>query len=950
MRARVLAAKGLRAAIATAAATCLIALLPAGALANTPIESFAVGLSTTQAGGHPDLQVQFNLQNRFSQHSQSACQCEDAKDVTVHTPAGFIGNPHATPLCTIAEFSSDSCPIDSQVGIVNVNVSNNPLPGEPPFNAAIYNLVPPPDVAGLLAFKIFGFDFPQFTALSARTGGDYGLDTTAASIYHGAYPLRTFKEDLWGVPADPSHDLLRLDPKFTQGQTSYLGGFCDASGAESTIDPNTVVSPCGAFPPTASNSPRTPFLQNPTNCNAPLTASLDILSYDHGTSHAEYPWPQSTGCDQLSFNPSLFAQPTTDETDTASGIDIDLTVPQQLSPTIPSPSELRGATLTLPPGFSINPNAADGKTACTDAEADFGSTLAANCPEFSKVGSLEIESSALPGPLPGFVYLGQPLPGNRYRIFLVADGFGTHVKLAGTVTPDPLTGQLVVSFTELPQSPLTAFNMHLFGSDRGLLATPTECGTYPVTSTFTPWDETIGTQTSKQFFSLDSGPGGAPCPGAQRPFNPGFQAASAGNTAGAHSPFVVEVTRNDGDQNLSGLTVTTPPGFAATLKGIPYCPESALAQIANSNYSGLAEQAFSACPAASQIGTAVAGAGAGTHPLYTPGKVYLAGPYKGAPLSLEVVIPAVSGPYDLGNVAVRAAIHVNPITAQVTTVSDPLPQILGGIPLRIRSILVNLDRPDFALNPTNCEPFSVDGTILGNEGGQATQSAPFQVANCSSLPFAPKLALRLSGSTRQAGNPALTATLTAKPGEANISRTRVTLPHTELIDNAHINTICTRVQFAEGHNPGEKCPPGSVLGFARAETPLLAKPLEGPLYLRSTGGAGLPDVVAALNGQIDIALDGHIDSVGGRLRATFETVPDAPVSRVVLSFDGGHKGLLENSPGLCSHPLHVTADITAQSGKTADQNPVLNTPCGGRKHKRKGHRASGVDKNREARR
>jgi hypothetical protein len=319
-------------------------------------------------------------------------------------------------------------------------------------------------------------------------------------------------------------------------------------------------------------------------------------------------------------------------------------------------------------------------------------------------------------------------------------------------------------------------------------------------------------------------------------------------------------------------------------------------------------------------------------------------------LSLEVVIPAVSGPYDLGNVAVRAAIHVNPITAQVTTVSDPLPQILGGIPLRIRSILVNLDRPDFALNPTNCEPFSVDGTTLGNEGGQANQSVPFQVANCFSLPFAPKLALRLSGSTRQAGNPALTATLTAKPGEANISRTQVTLPHTELIDNAHINTICTRVQFAEGHIPGEKCPPGSVLGFARAETPLLAKPLEGPLYLRSTGGAGLPDVVAALNGQIDIALDGHIDSIGGRLRATFETVPDAPVSRVVLSFDGGHKGLLENSPGLCSHPLHVTADITAQNGKTANQNPVLSTPCGGRKHKRRGHRASRVDKNREARR
>ena len=230
-----------------------------------------------------------------------------------------------------------------------------------------------------------------------------------------------------------------------------------------------------------------------------------------------------TGCDQLSFNPSLYAQPTTTETDSASGIDVNLSVPQQQSPTIPSPTELRGATVTLPAGFSINPNAADGKTACSDAEARTSApTEAANCPEFSKVGSLEIDSSALPGPLPGFVYLGEPLPGNRYRIFLVADGFATHVKLAGTVTPDPVTGQLVITFTNLPQSPLTAFNMHFFGSERGLLATPTQCGTYPVTSTFTPWDSSLATQTSTQFFTLDSGPNGSPLPDGPRPFNPGF--------------------------------------------------------------------------------------------------------------------------------------------------------------------------------------------------------------------------------------------------------------------------------------------------------------------------------------------------------------------------------------------------------------------------------------------
>ena len=933
MRAPGLALKGLGLAIASCGATFLIALLPAGAAANTPIESYSAVISTTQAGGHPDLQVRFNLVNRRLQLSQSACNCEDAKDVTVHTPAGFTGNPHATPQCTIAEFSADACPIDSQVGIVNVIATGVGFP----FNSALYNLVPPPDVAGLLGFKVFFTNNPQFTVLSARTGSDYGLDTTATSIFHGAYPLEKYQQVIWGVPADPSHDYLRLDSRFNPnapGTTAYSGRFCDVNGAASTIDPNTVQRPCqvnGHLPPVSSNSPLIPFLQNPTDCDSPLTASIDVLSYDHGTSHAEYPWPQSTGCDQLSFNPSLYAQPTTSETDSASGIDINLSVPQQLSPTIPSPSELRGATVTLPAGFSINPNAADGKTSCTDADANFGTEAAANCPEFSKIGSLEIDSSALPGLLPGFVYIGEPLPGNRYRIFLVADGFATHVKLAGTVTPDPLTGQLVITFTDLPQSPLTAFDMHFFGSERGLLATPTQCGTYPVTTTFTPWDSSLGTQTSNQFFTLDSGPGGAPCPGAHRPFNPGFEAASAGNTAGAHSSFSINLTRNDGDQNLTGLKVSTPPGFSATLKGVPYCPESAIAQLANPDYSGLAEQALSACPAASQIGSAVAGAGAGTHPLYSPGKVYLAGPYHRAPLSLEVVIPAVSGPYDLGNVAVRAAINVNPTTAQVTTVSDPLPQILGGIPLRTRSILVNLDRPDFALNPTNCEPFSVAETTFGSEGAQAIQRAPFQVANCSALPYGPKLSLQLSGGLNRLGHPAIKATFTAKAGEANTKSVQVALPANEILDNAHIGAPCTRPDFATNH-----CPASSLLGSAQVTTPLLDQPLKGNVYLRANPAHTLPDLVMDLEGQFDIELAGRIDSApNGGLRTTFETAPDAPLSSLVLNLAGGKKGLLQNSKSLCGKPKRFSARMTGQNGAVVNAQPKLDTSCGSKaRHKR----------------
>jgi hypothetical protein len=905
----------------------LLSLVLMGDLASaaTPITSYSALPSTTQAGGHPDLGVQFSLETRLLQDSHSACNCEDAKDATVHLPTGFIGDPHATPRCTVADFSVEACPIDSQVGIANV------VTWLAPFNTAVYNLVPPPNQAGLLGFKVALFETPQFTVLSGRTDSDYGLDSRTTSIFHGI-PPESIYEALWGVPADPKHDALRIDPTTNPGGSTYLfQNLCDSEGALSTTDPSTVEDWCagGHPPPASSNSPLTPFLQNPTTCDSALTSSLDVLSYDGGTTQAESAWPQMTGCSQLSFNPSLYAQPTTTQADSASGIDVNLQVPQQQSPTVPSPSELRAASVTLPEGFSINSNAADGKTACSDALASFGTLNAATCPEFSRVGSVVIESSALPGPLPGFVYLGQPVAGNRYRIFLVADGFATHVKLAGTVSPDPATGRLTVSFKNLPQSPLTAFNMHFFGSERGILATPTQCGTYAVTSTFTPWDSSLAAQTSSQFFTLDSGPNGKPCPGASRPFDPGFKASSAGNTAGAHSAFAVNLTREDGDQNLSGLTVTTPPGFAATLKGIPYCPESAIARLGAGSYAGLTELAAPACSVASQIGTVTAGAGAGSRPVYVSGKVYLAGPYKGQPLSLIVVIPAISGPYDLGNVAIRAAIHVDPVTAQVTTISDPLPQILEGIPLRVRSIRVSLDRPDFTLNPTNCDPFSVDAQVLGDQGALASLSSHYQVGNCASLPYTPQLSLRLTGGLKRRGHPAIHAVLNAKPGEANTRRVSVTLPKGELLDNAHIGTVCTRVQFAK-----KACPTSSMIGQAEVETPLLDQRLTGAAYLRSSTH-DLPDIALDLSGQFDIEAVGRVDSVNGRLRTTFETVPDAPVSEIVLNLAGGSKGLLVNSESLCDEVKKATVSMTGQNGVAFTTKSKLLTGCNSSaRHKR----------------
>jgi hypothetical protein len=893
-------------------ALAVSALTAGSAGAAVAIKSFEATPSTTQAGGHPNVIVRFSNENRVEPVNGDPCQCNTLRDANISLPAGLIGNPHATPQCSTLDFSLDTCPVDSQVGVANASVlifDNCCLTMKVP----LYNLVPLPEQAALLGFKAFLFDYPTYTVLSARTGSDYGLDAKVSAI-NQTFGLTKYEQVLWGVPAAPIND----GERFVSG---------------------------GAFPtepPTTSNSPEIPFLQNPTTCSGPLVSHLEEVAYDHDVTHAEATWPATTGCDQLSFRPSLSAAPSTRQTDTASGLDVDLKVPQILNPSTPSASEIRSATITLPSGFSINPNAADGKTSCSDAEARFGTEEEAHCPEVSKVGTLSLTSSALPGPMPGNIYLGEPRPGDRYRLILTADGYATHVKLPGSIEADPVSGQLVTSFKDLPQTPFSEFDLHFFGSERGLLATPTACGTYPVESSFVPWDSQLPDQTSTQFFSLTSGPGGSPCPGAVRPFAPEFAAASRRNSAGVHSPFSLELTRPDGDQLLKTLTVKTPPGFSATLNGIPYCSDAILARIAASGASGVTELAAPSCPAASAIGTATAGAGAGTHPIYLPGRVYLAGPYKGAPVSLAVVTPAVSGPYDLGNVVVRAALDVDRSSAQITAMSDPLPRILEGIPLRLRSILVNLDRPNFTLNPTNCEPFAVSAAIGGDQGGAVTPSVRFQTADCDTLGFAPKLRIKLSSAKRR-GHPALKAVLRAGNGEdANIKRAVVSLPHSMFIDNSRIKNICTRVQFAAG-----RCPASSVLGTATATTPLLSQPLQGPVILRANGGARpLPDLVAVLKGPaeqpIEIDLVGAITSVKGAFRSTFAGIPDTAVSKFVLNLQGGKKGLLINSKNLCKKRNVVKANITGQNGVKVSRKPRLQTPCPKPKNRhRAGHRAGG---------
>jgi hypothetical protein len=384
------------------------------------------------------------------------------------------------------------------------------------------------------------------------------------------------------------------------------------------------------------------------------------------------------------------------------------------------------------------------------------------------------------------------------------------------------------------------------------------------------------------------------------------------------------------------VTIKAPPGFAATLRGIPYCSDAALNAAALTTYTGLAELAAPSCPASSQVGVSMSGSGAGTHPLYLPGRVYLAGPYKGSPLSLAIITPAVSGPYDLGNVVVRTAISVDPITAEVSATSDPLPGIVDGIPLRLRSVLVHLDRRNFALNPTSCRKLSVDATVLGDEGGVATPSTHYQAANCGDLAYGPKLTLNLTGGLKRRGHPAIHALFTAKPGQSNTRLVSVALPNGELLDNSHIGNVCTRSQFA-----ANACPASSAIGSAEATSPLLDNPVRGSVYLRS-GAGKLPDLVMDLEGQIDIELVGTIDTLrGGSLRTTFKAVPDVPVSRFTLDLAGGKKGLLVNSESLCDSPKDASVKMTGQNGKATTGKVRLQAGCGSKvKHKR--HRPHGL--------
>jgi Uncharacterized conserved protein len=886
------------------------------------IKSFSIealdelGEPETRAGGHPfELRTSVFLNTTFISGSLSP----DAlvKDILTKLPPGLIGNPTATPACALRAAEESHCTPESQVGEIVVFREGGEASLGPLFNVS-----PPKGKAASFAAQL-GASADAFIDAGIRTGGDYGITAGSRNITQFGN-VNGVTVTIWGVPASPGHTAEHV--------CANLGGNNYPLGCPST-------------------APEKPFLSMPTSCTGePLSAEAIADAYQAPGEFARrsFELPAMTGCNQLEFEPTLQARPTTNVADSPSGLHVDLHVSQNENPVGLRSADLKDSKIVLPKGLILNPSGANGLQGCSAADFDIHGEGPAACPDASRIGTVEIASplvgeynasgESTPHPLTGSVYLATPHdnPFDSLVALYVSVSepqAGVVVKLAGKVEIAK-DGQLTTTFNENPQLPFNDFKLDFFGGAKAPLRTPAVCGEYHTSSELTPWSapESGPPATPSDSYLIESGPGGRPCPASEagEANAPAFEAGTEKPLAGAFSPFSLHLHREDGTQVFSALNVDLPPGLIGKLAGVGECSDAQLAAAANK--SGAAEQASPSCPASSRIGTVNVAAGAGPAPYYTGGTAYLSGPYKGAPLSVAIITPAVAGPFDLGTVVVRNALQVNPETAQISVKSDPIPTELQGIQLDIRSIDLMLDRSQFTLNPTNCEKMAFSGEEISSLGNAAALANPFQVGECGTLAFAPKLSLKLTGGTKRNKNPALRATLTAKPGQANIARAQVTLPHSEFLDQAHIGTVCTRVQFA-----ANACPAASIYGHATAVTPLLDQPLSGPVYLRSSSNK-LPDLVAALNGQINVVLDGRIDTGrGGGIRNSFEVVPDAPVSKFVLSMKGGNKGLLVNSENICKKPQRALAHFVAQNGKVDNFSPTIANSCKSAKkhHKRR---------------
>ncbi len=891
------------------------------------------------AAGHPPFGItQFIVRHKTVEIPLTGIGTEepevDMKTLRVDLPVGLSVNPGAVPRCDVGPGQhpdAATCPAASQVGKSLVTVTPELLAAPITVPALVYNVKPKDGEPARFGFSVIN---PVLT----EPPNDIYLEADVAyeSDFHEGFTIH--------VPKVSNVKLLKNRLVFNGRAGSAATGYF-------LTNPSTCFQPSGTFEHTYSTYARADSVQNPDP------------SFPNGSPFVEAKLPPGTSpkaCGSIPFKPTIGVNPGTDQVDSPAGVTTEVKLPIEPSAGGQETSTMRTARVTLPAGMGLNPSAANGLQACSDAQFGKGTRNLIACPGASKIGTVTVESPPLPeGPLAGNIYVGEqrsrdPESGEEYRIFVAAESarYGISVRLVGNVAANAKTGQLTAVFDEpakavtrggnadnlphgLPQVPFTTFRLSIDGGPKAALSSPPTCGPNITVSQLEPWSGNAAATPSSKF-DLAKAPGDGECPKTMqgRPFSPSFSATPKSDRVKTFTPFSTHITRPPGQQELKGLDITLPEGATAKLKGVPYCSPDEIER--TEKRSGAAERKNAACPKESRVGAAVVQAGTGPNPLKIEGDAYLAGRYQGAPLSLLVVTPALAGPFDLGNVVVRVPFFLDPETAQIHPKTNDIPDVYGGTKLDIRSVFLNINRDEFTLNGTNCRKGATAGEISGGGANplQPGSYSAFKVAadyrnsGCRKLKFRPKLKIRLFGKTQRAKHPKLRAVLKARGKDANIRKASVALPHALFLDQASLATVCTRVQFAE-----ENCPKRSIYGKARAFTPLLGKPLEGPVYLRSSNNT-LPDMVAHLEGQVDIDLVGRIDSFRGGIRTTFGRVPDVPVTKFVMTLPGGKKGLLVNSTNLCAKPVRAFIRIKGQNGKKANSKPKLRTPCG-RKGKKK---------------
>jgi len=908
------------------------------------------GAETAQAGAHP-----FQVTNTITLNSGWATGAREGglsettveqpalpRNVRVTFPAGLIGTAEPAPRCSLATFLSqeelvNKCPKESAIGVASVTIRE---PSALPFErlaVPIFNLAPQHGQPARFGFLVAGDPVLIDTSVDPddeyRITGEVKNVTQVVNFYSSTISL-------WGTPGDPRHDSAR------GWKCVYLGG---ESGIPGECEPPAVRD-------------ETPFLRMPTSCDAPLDYRTEIEPWNvpigSVIDRKSYSTPHLLGCNKVPFDPSIRSNLTSHLAENPSGLDFELKLPDAGFGATAGIAEAQPKRLevTLPEGVTLNPSQAEGLATCSPARyaaERFDSKPGEGCPEASKIGNVQSKTPIFDELLEGAVYVAKPHdnPSNSLiALYLVARApeRGVLVKQPMQVRLDEKTGRVVTIVNDAPPAPYEYFKLHFREGGRSPLVTPPRCGTFDTAASFVPYsafdpahpspDELVGRRGSTE---IERGVTGGACPpGGVPPFNPDFEAGSINNNAGSHSPFDMRLQRHDGEQDMTKFSATLPPGVLGNLSGIAKCTDAQIA--AAKGKSGEEEQASPSCPESSHIGDTLVGAGVGPVLVYIPGKLYLGGPYNGDPLSVIAITPAVAGPYDVGNVVVQEALTLNPRTAEVEvdgSRSDPIPHILEGIPAKVRDLRVYVNRDGFILNPTSCAPTSAKSTLFGAyldvfspaDDRPVDLSTRYQAAGCANLGFHPRLGLHLKGGKRRGAYPGLKAVYTPRGNQANVRDLVVRLPRSAFLEQGHIRTICTRVQYA-----ADACPKAAQYGYIKAWTPLLDEPLEGPVWLRSSNHK-LPDLVFDLRGLVDVEVSTRIDSVRGGIRASVEDAPDAPISRVILRMQGGKKGLIVNSRNICIKPKRNHANVvgTGQNGKRFKARPLMQVRCGRRRAHRR---------------